>query len=245
MKSLNSLFLVLLISSFLGNISCKKEEESSSVKPVYTEDLPDGYTLFESEVQKFYLDTIAADLGQPWGMVFLPNGDILFSEKSGNIKRIEKESGKITEITGLPVITAVGQGGLLDLQLHPDFSNNHLLYFSFTKRVGTKFTTAIGRAVLDGNALINYEQLFEASPAYSTGHHFGCRIVLKDGFLYFGVGDRGSMDHAQMLDRHNGKIMRLNDDGSVPFDNPFVDNVDAKPEIWSYGSFPGLRFVIF
>lgn len=227
-------FLLIIVFAFVDS-SCKKEDEAEPDKSTYSENAPEGYKVYETQSQKFWLDTIAMGLDKPWGMTFTPDGDILFSERAGKLFIIRNSSGVIEEISGLPPIASVGQGGLLDLLLHPNYKSNGWLYFSYSKLVGNRYTTAVSRARISGNSLVDHEELFEASPAFSTTHHFGCRLVIQDGYLFFGVGDRGQMKQAQMLDRHNGKIMRLNDDGSVPSDNPFVATADAKAEIWSYG----------
>jgi len=237
MKTLTAIlfsFTILLFSTFYS--SCKKEESTEPInKKVYSEPAPEGYSVIETDKQRLWLDTVATDVDKPWGMVFLPNGDILFSERSGSLKRINHSDGSVQEISGLPQIASTGQGGLLDLLLHSDFENNGYLYFSYSKKVGFNYTTAISRAKLSGNSLVELEELFSASPAFSTSHHFGCRMVMKDNYLYFGVGERGQMKLAQKLDKHNGKIMRIHDNGDIPVDNPFVSTTDAKAEIWSYG----------
>ena len=225
----NFLFLVVF---FLSSASI---EDITTQIPSRTSEKDNPASFYDSQKQVFYLDTIAKGLDKPWGMIFLPGGDIVFTERNGSLHRIRKNADIIEKITGLPEIEAVGQGGLLDIALHPDFKSNSFIYFSYSKRVGQNYTTAVSRAIISGNSLTDVQELFEAKPAFSTTHHFGCRLVFKDGFLFFGVGDRGQMKQAQLLDRHNGKIIRLNDDGSVPLDNPFVSTENAKPEIWSYG----------
>lgn len=239
MRSLNILlpFLFIPIVLFSGT-SCKKDEEESVAKPEkpYSEEAPEGYIVYDSESQKFWLDTVVSGLAYPWGMAFLPDGDLLVSERPGRLQRVRPD-GEATEISGLPEIAAVGQGGLLDIQLHPEYDQNGWIYLAYSRKAGPlgSTTTAIARAKLNGNALADLEQIFIAQPSFSTTHHYGCRMVLKDGYLFFGVGDRGQMQQAQRLDRHNGKIMRIYDDGRVPMDNPFVSVNEAKAEIWSYG----------
>ncbi|HCM59130.1 MAG TPA: hypothetical protein DIS74_01880 [Bacteroidales bacterium] len=193
-----------------------------------------------SEVQKFTIDTVVKGLNVPWGMAFLPNGDMLISERSGTLHRFS--GGKIIEpVTGLPEIMAIGQGGLLDIALHPDYPANGWIYFSYSalSSGGSRPTgnTAIMRARLDGTTLLDREVLFTGEPATDRNYHFGSKIAFDGkGHIFFGIGDRGQhFDFPQKLDNHNGKIHRLNDDGSIPDDNPFVNTPGAMASIWSYG----------
>jgi len=193
-----------------------------------------------SEVQKFTIDTVVKGLNVPWGMAFLPNGDMLISERSGTLYRFS--GGKIIEpVTGLPEIMAIGQGGLLDVVLHPDYPANGWIYFSYSALSGggsrPTGNTAIMRARLDGTMLIDREILFTGEPATDRNYHFGCKIAFDGkGHIFFGIGDRGQhFDFPQKLDNHNGKIHRLNDDGSIPDDNPFVNTPGAMASVWSYG----------
>jgi glucose/arabinose dehydrogenase len=227
-------FLAFISISIFICPSCKKEKDVD-VTPVYSEPAPAGYQIYSTLKQKFWLDTVASQLDKPWGMAFLPNGDLLFSERSGSLKKRRKADGIIEEINGLPEIAVVGQGGLLDILLHPDFKNNGWLYISYSKSVGSNYTTAVARAKISGNALMDVQEIFEAKPAFNSTIQFGCRMQIKGGYLYISVGDRNLRDQAQWLDRHNGKIIRIYDDGKVPTDNPFVSTPNALPEIWSYG----------
>ncbi len=196
--------------------------------------------LVTSEVQKFTVDTVVRGLNVPWGMAFLPNGDMLISERSGTLYRFS--GGEIIEpVTGLPEVMAIGQGGLLDVALHPGYPTNGWIYFSYSALSGggsrPTGNTAIMRARLDGTMLIDREVLFTGEPATDRNYHFGCKIAFDGkGHIFFGIGDRGQhFDFPQKLDNHNGKIHRLNDDGSIPADNPFVNNPGANASIWSYG----------
>lgn len=192
----------------------------------------------EAAAQSFRVDTIATDLKNPWGMAWLPDGRMLFTERSGEI-RIVKD-GKLTEdrISGVPEVYARGQGGLLDIKLHPNYAENGWIYISYSSPNpdGDGANTAIMRAKLQGNAFVNQEKLFQATPYSTRGQHYGSRIVFDDnGYMFFSVGERGQMENAQNLGNHSGKIHRLHDDGRVPTDNPFVGNDAAMPSIWSYG----------
>jgi len=210
-------------------------EDKSSLKAAVTAD-----KVIRSEVQNFVVDTVVTGLKVPWGLAFLPNGDLLISERSGTIHLFSK--GKLSApIEGLPPVMAFGQGGLLDLALHPDYEKNGWIYLSYSalntdssKRVGN---TAILRFKLNGNKLTDQQVIFKGSPDTDRGHHFGCKLEFDgEGHLFFGVGDRGQhFDFAQKLDNSNGKIHRIHDDGSIPGDNPFLNTPGAQPSIYSYG----------
>lgn len=195
---------------------------------------------FTSEVLTYKIDTIVTGLESPWGMAFLPDGDMLVTDKAGTLYRVNN-AGQKTAVSGCPKVLYKGQGGLLDVELHPDFEDNQWVYLSYSlpkvENGDTLGTTAISRGQLQGNSLINVERIFEALPYFSTGHHYGSRISFgTDGKMYFSVGDRGKRDeNPQALDRDQGKIHRLNDDGTIPSDNPFVNEDNAKASIYSYG----------
>lgn len=210
-------------------------ENKKELKPAVT-----AGEVIKSDDQRFVVDTVVSGLKVPWGLAFLPNGDMLISEREGKLLLFSK--GKLSQpIEGLPPIMAFGQGGLLDLCLHPDYKKNGWIYISYSalnteskKRIGN---TAIMRAKLQGNKLVSQEIIFKGTPENDRGHHFGCKLAFdKSGKLFFGIGDRGQhFDFPQKLDNTNGKIHRINEDGSIPKDNPFVKTTGALPTIWSYG----------
>lgn len=179
--------------------------------------------------------TLLQWLQEPWGMDFLPDGRLLLTEKPGTMKLVEPDTWVATEISGVPAVADEGQGGLLDVLVHPDFSNNQWVYLSYSIAVEGGFTTRVSRARLRGTALEDLEVLFTATPAYPERRHFGSRLLLDQGLLYITVGDRGNRDQAQSLLTHSGKVLRLTEDGRVPADNPFVGRDDALPEIFTYG----------
>lgn len=195
---------------------------------------------FSSNAFDFKLDTIVSGVKVPWGIVFLPDESMLFTERSGKLFR-SVNKGKPAEISGVPEALAEGQGGLMDIVLHPKFSTNHILYLSYSafKKTdsSTISTTAILRATLEGNTLTHQSIIFEALPYAKTRHHYGSRMIFgADGKLYFSVGERGNeKGNPQSLFNDLGKIHRINDDGSIPEDNPFVHVAGAKPSIYSYG----------
>lgn len=179
--------------------------------------------------------TLLEWLKEPWGMDFLPDGSLLLTEKPGTLKRVSTDTWKTTDISGLPAVADEGQGGLLDVLVHPDFESNQWVYLSYAVAVDGGFTTQVSRARLRDNALEDMEVLFTAQPAFAERRHFGSRLLLDQGLLYVTVGDRGNRDKAQSLQTHNGKVLRLTEDGRVPDDNPYVGRDDALPEIYSYG----------
>lgn len=196
---------------------------------------------FKSEVLTLELDTILYDKAEveiPWGMEFLPDGDILVTDRGGSMYRLDQK-GKLHEVAGVPKVRSRGQGGLLDVELHPDFEENAYVYLSFSKpeEGGSRVTTAIVRGKLQGDALVDVEEIFEGKPYWNTHHHFGSRLEFdKNGYLFFSMGDRGKRDiNPQSLDKDGGKIHRIKDDGSIPEDNPFAGRSDAMKTIYSYG----------
>ncbi|WP_375242681.1 PQQ-dependent sugar dehydrogenase [Lacinutrix sp.] len=182
-------------------------------------------------------EVVVSDLTNPWGFVFLPDNSLLITEKEGKIIHFKNDTK--TEIEGLPEIYVRGQGGLLDISIHPNYKNNGWIYFSYAspKGEGKGGNTAIMRTKIKNNTLIEKELLYKAEPNTTKGQHFGSRIVFdREGYLYFSIGERGERDiNPQDITRDCGKIYRLNDDGTIPKDNPFVDSKDAKKAIWSYG----------
>lgn len=191
----------------------------------------------ESEKALLQLDTVATGFNHPWGMTFLPDGSMLITERNGGLVKLSADGKNKTAISGLPEIDARGQGGLLDVILAKDFSSSKQIYFSFSEPGGGKNSTAVAKATLNDAILSNVEVIFSQAPKYDSRHHFGSRLVLDNaGKLFITTGDRGSeRDQAQKLDNHLGKVIRINTDGSVPEDNPYVSKDGAKAEIWSYG----------
>jgi len=183
-----------------------------------------------------YYKVIVKELANPWGFTFLPDNSMLINEKDGRI--IHFKDDKKTEIANPPEIYLRGQGGLLDIELHPNYNTNGWIYLSYSSSAGegNGGNTTIIRAKLKDNNLVDTEILYKAEQNTTKGQHFGGRIVFKDNYLYFSVGDRGNRDeNPQDITKDCGKIYRLHDDGRVPKDNPFVNTENAKTAIWSYG----------
>lgn len=183
-----------------------------------------------------------AEFDHPWGMDFLPNGDVVVTERNGRLFLVSptaEEGARRTEISGAPEVYDQGQGGLLDVALSPDFAETGLLYLSYAQPAPEGARTAVDRAVLlrDGAPrLIERETIFVQRPALASRRHFGSRIVIApDGLLFITLGDRGAREQAQATDGLLGKIVRIAPDGAIPADNPFIDVESYAPEIWSLG----------
>jgi glucose/arabinose dehydrogenase len=187
--------------------------------------------------------TVVRGLEHPWGVAFLPtferDGRVLVSERAGRLRLIDTRSGGTgTVLEGLPSVDARGQGGLLDVALHPQFADNQLVYWSYAEPAPAGGnSTAVAHGRLDGTRLRDVQVIFRQAPKFASTYHFGSRLVFaRDGRLFVTLGDRSSRrDDAQVLSNHHGKIVRIEADGRVPHDNPFVETAGARPEIWSYG----------
>ena len=193
--------------------------------------------IYETEELNFYVQTVAENLGVAWGMAFLPDGHVLITQRSGSLRLIRNGELLDEPVGGVPEVRAQGQGGLLDIELHPNYDENGWIYISYSKPGSGGAQTAIMRARfdVDSKSLVDQEELYVGTPFTSSRHHFGSRIAFDhDGYLYFSIGDRGSMNTAQDITNSNGNLFRLYDDGSVPSDNPFVGQ-DGLDEIYAYG----------
>jgi glucose/arabinose dehydrogenase len=175
-------------------------------------------------------------LAAPWSLAFLPNGDMLVTEKVGRLRIVRDGVLDANPIAGVPQVWAMGHGGLLEVAVHPRFDENRFVYLTYAKAGEKGNTTALARGRFDGKALTDVQDLFVAD-AWSTGNaHFGSKLAFgRDGTLYMTVGERNDRDRAQNTGDHAGKVLRLRDDGSVPADNPFVGRAGVRPEIYSYG----------
>jgi glucose/arabinose dehydrogenase len=185
----------------------------------------------------FAITPVAEDLDVPWAIAFLPGGGALVTLRDGALLRLDGQGGA-ARVSGVPAVEAEGQGGLLDVMVPRDFARSRAVFLSFAKRQGNGAGTALAAARLssDGRRLEDVRVIFAMAPGSRGGRHFGSRIVeLRDGTLAMTIGDRGTDQLAQDLSRHEGKVVRINRDGSVPADNPFVGRSDARPEIWSLG----------
>jgi glucose/arabinose dehydrogenase len=192
--------------------------------------------VIDTEVGPINIQTIAEGLQHPWGLAFLPDGRMLVTERPGRLRMVSKEGQLSEPLEGVPPVFAEGQGGLLDVVLDPDFRSNRLVYFSYAEPGDGGASTAVARGRLGNNGLDDVEVIFRQLPKVDGPNHFGSRLAFApDGRLFITLGERFKFTPAQDLSNLLGKIVRINPDGSVPEDNPFVGRKDARPEIWSYG----------
>lgn len=214
-RKISSLIIVVLLVT-----ACKNESKHNPIGPV-----------------EFAVETVTDSIEVPFGMEFLPNGTMLVSNRiQGSILMVNTEDGSKKTLKGVPDSYCMVDGGALDILLHPDFNSNNLLYYAHSIGDSTASTLAIERAELVGDSLQNIRRIFTALPYYKDPSHYGTRMQLRDGYLYFTMGERFFLsDSAQTLSNHLGKVMRIYEDGSIPEDNPFIYTEGALPEIWSYG----------
>jgi glucose/arabinose dehydrogenase len=195
----------------------------------------------KSEKANIRVEIIASGLQNPWGLAFLPDGRALVTERPGRLRIIGKDNKPSDPVGGVPAVAAVGQGGLLDVALSPNFAKDNLVFLSFAEPRGPAgSSTSVARGKLvekDGKAALeDVSVIFRQEPARPGGFHFGSRLVFaRDGNLFVTTGERNLKTPSQDLTNHIGKIIRITPDGGVPKDNPFLNNKDAKPEIWSWG----------
>lgn len=220
-------------------------DEASSGAQMQSEGYPaqaSAIGTYQSQAHSFRLVPVVEGLENPWGVAFLPDGEMLVTERAGRL-RLVRNATLSDPISGVPEVFARQQGGLLDVAIHPDFEQNRLVYLAFAKPVSGGANTAVIRGRLEGNALTDVEEVFNGNNVAEGGIQFGARMVFDDEYLFIAIGDRnvrpvlgeGESHPAQDLSNHNGTIIRLFDDGRIPTDNPFSGQQGAEPEIWSYG----------
>ncbi len=179
---------------------------------------------------------VAQGFEHPWGLAFLPDGRMLVTERPGRLRIVSSDGAVSAPVAGVPAVYSKGQGGLLDVALDPDFATDPWVYLSFSEPGEGGGGTAVARGRLADGKLTDVAVIFRQEPKLDAGQHFGSRLVFdREKRLYVTSGDRGNWDNPQRLDKGQGKIFRINRDGSIPADNPFVGRDDAIPAIWSYG----------
>ena len=195
--------------------------------------------IVKTEKVSFQVETYADGFEIPWGMAFLPDNRMMVTDRIGDLWIVEKDGKDKVKVSGeIPNVRSKGQGGMLDVAVHPDFNRNSYIYLSYSDYSENKSHTSLIRAKLVNNSLVNSQIIFRPEEKFFTKRslHFGSRIIFDDkGFIFFCIGDRGDRDLAQNLDMPNGKIYRIRDDGTVPIDNPFYYTKGAIKSIWSYG----------
>ena len=198
----------------------------------------DRSSVISSEKQAFRLVTLLNGLENPWSLAFLPDGQMLVTERAGRLRLVSQDFKLNPKpIDGLPEVVAQGQGGLFDVVLHPQYAQNGWIYWAYNAPGQGGWGTAMARGKLQGHRMTDVQVLFSMQPKTRSSHHLGGRIVFDQaGFLYLTLGDRGDKDRAQKLNDHAGSVIRLHDDGRVPEDNPFVKRVGALFEKWTLGN---------
>lgn len=232
---MNSNKLSLTLAIALGSVtlwpSCApKESDVQSADEAFA---------IQTERLQIKVDTLYSEFENPWGMTWLGDGRMLVTERKGEILIFQDDKFTGEKIQGLPAVHEVNQAGLLDIAAHPKYAENGWIYIAYAKNFpDSTGATTIMRFKLEGNTAVQQEDLITAGPPWKGGRHFGSRIVFdNEGFLYFSNGDKGNIPmNAQDLTNAHGKIHRINDDGTIPSDNPFVDSVGAVASIWSYGN---------
>lgn len=213
---------------FLTGVACSGDVLTDVTDEVVIERI-------ESEEATFRVVQMAEGLEHPWAVTWLPDGAMLITERPGRLNLMQ--NGEITEISGLPAIEARGQGGMLDVALHPEYDDNGWIYFTYSAPGDGGTSTALARAQLSGTELTDLEVLYEQTPALRPGRHYGSRIgFMHDGTVVFSIGDRGQRDLAQQTDDVSGSTIRLNADGSIPDNNPWVGDDNYRPELYTIGN---------
>jgi len=190
---------------------------------------------YDSQLGRYRVEVVATGVRVPFGMAFLPDSRALVTDRPGTLWLLDIRTGAMTRVAGVPAVSDSVDGGLLDIEVHPDYARTGWLYFSYSEKTDTGKATVVERARLRDARLVDRQRLFTAYPAVAGDYHFGSRLVLKDGYLFITLGERELSALAQELWTDLGKIVRLYDDGRIPNDNPFVGRAGARPEIWSYG----------
>ncbi|MFT7627375.1 MAG: glucose/arabinose dehydrogenase [Ulvibacter sp.] len=225
-----------LLSILLVFTSCLETKDTSAKNQVKEE--TSRQEALSVAARSYNINTVVDNLSNPWGMIWLPDGSMLITEKSGDLIRFI--NGSKINIKNVPKVYNRGQGGLLDIELHPNYKENGWIYMTYASSEGSVKggNTALIRCKLKDNSLVNIEKLYKAEPNTTSGQHFGSRIEFDNqGFLYFSIGERGERDiNPQDITRDGGKVYRLNDDGGIPNDNPFIDKSGAKKAIFTYGN---------
>lgn len=197
---------------------------------------PESAQELEMSGTKYRVVPAVKGLVNPWSLTFLPNGDMLVTEKPGRLRIVRKGVLDPQAVTGTPEVVTQGQGGLLEVLPHPQFDANQYLYLTYSKACATGATTALFRGKFDGKALTDARDLFVADNCNTGNPHFGSKLAFgKGGMLSMTIGERGDRNRSQSTMSHGGKILRFRDDGTVPPDNPFVGKDGFKPEIYPTG----------
>lgn len=220
----------ILLAAALLPLGLAHAQTPSAAQPV---------AVITSEKASFTLRTLTDKLDHPWSLAVMPDGRLLVTERSGNLRIVSSQGQLSAPLTGVPRVFNQGQGGLLDVVLDPGFASNQTIYFSYAEPEGKKAGTSVARAILTESGIKDTTIIFRQLPKVEASNHFGSRLAFAtDGTLFIGLGERFDYrDKAQALDSHLGKVVRINKDGSIPSTNPYAASSEASPlkEIWSYG----------
>ena len=221
---MRSVFVATLVA--LPNVHAQSQPPADTVGASWEYDSQSGH---------YRVEVVATGVCVPFGMAFLPDSRALVTDRPGTLWLLDVRTGAMTRVAGVPAVSDSVDGGLLDIEVHPDYARNGWLYFSYSEKTDTGKATVVERARLREARLVDRQRLFTAYPTVSGDYHFGSRLALEDGYLFITLGERELSGLAQELWTDLGKIVRLYDDGRIPNDNPFVGHPGARPEIWSYG----------
>lgn len=218
-------FILFLVTIFSSKSQCQSSGKTKSPGKAVA-----------PGTSKYTVKKLYTDFKNPWGLAWLPDGRLLVTEREGEILVFKNDRFTGVKLSGVPEVFNNGQGGLMDIKLHPDYKKNNWIYISYSKPVDSLATTAVMRFKLQGNQMVEKEDIFTAKPYLKANFHFGSRIIFdKDGFLFVSSGERGTQPKVQELNNDHGKIHRIYDDGRIPADNPFAGKQDANASIWTYG----------
>lgn len=214
-------------------LSCGQDPDVTTAASV---DTSAGSMNFESAGMRLRVEDVAQTGNVIWAMDFIDAGTMIFTERQGRTRLLRLDTGEIRDVDGGPDVFAFDSGGLFDVLVDPEFETNGQLFWTYIKKVGDDSVTAVAKGRLQGDRIVDLQDLFVANNGSPDHAHWGSRIVIdRDRYLYFSVGERHVPDNAQDLSSHGGKILRLTEQGGVPSDNPFAGREEAAPEIWSYG----------
>lgn len=248
--TLSAIILLAVVSCSSTDNSSSAQSTNQSTTAQNTNSPTSNKPLFSdknvAEAKNFKTTTVLQGLERPWAMAWLPDGEMLITERPGRVRIVRNGTLDPNPIAGVPEVFAVNQGGLMDVSVHPNFEKNRLVYFTYSHGTTEANRTRVARATFDGSTLKDWQVIFQVSQAKPGGQHFGSRIVwLPDNTMLVAIGDGGNpptqlngeliRKNAQNLNSHLGKVVRLNDDGSIPQDNPFAKSDNADAAIWSYG----------
>jgi len=192
--------------------------------------------IYQDKNNNFNVEVVIDGLGIPWGMAFLSAEKLIFTQRNGKVGIIDLKQNKLFWLNNTPSVYHNGQAGLLDVAVPNDYEHTKWIYFTYSKTVENKSATVLARAQLENNSLQSWQDILVSQSFENTNYHYGSRITFDEkGHVYFSIGDRGKRPNAQNQANHAGSILRLNLDGSVPADNPFINDKNTLPEIWSYG----------